>query len=131
MLSWQSLYKSLATVFLMAAFFAQTFCTSFIVAGYYTNTAAYTKNCENKARPAMHCNGKCQLMKKLRQQEKKDQENPNRKAESKKQTFLSSRSFFAAVSNQVATEMPAVKITLTAASELSSPALDIFHPPRA
>ena len=31
----------------------------------------------------MHCNGKCQMMKKLEQEEKNDQENLERKAENK------------------------------------------------
>ena len=38
----------------------------------------------------MHCNGKCQLMKKLQQEQKKDQENPIRKTDTKKQVFYSS-----------------------------------------
>lgn len=45
----------------------------------------------------MHCNGKCQMMKKLQQEEKKDQENPERKAENKNEIILSSKSFYAVV----------------------------------
>ena len=29
--------------------------------------------CENRAKPKMHCNGKCQLMKKLKQADKEEQ----------------------------------------------------------
>lgn len=54
---------------------------------YFTNTGAYAKNCENKARPAMHCNGKCQMMKKLKQEDKKDAENSERKAENKNEVI--------------------------------------------
>ena len=43
---------------LLLAFVAQTFSKTFIVAGYYANTAAYAKNCENKAKTKMNCNGK-------------------------------------------------------------------------
>lgn len=32
--------------------------------------------CENKAKPAMHCNGKCQLSKELKKQEKKERNAP-------------------------------------------------------
>ncbi|KEQ28253.1 hypothetical protein N180_01060 [Pedobacter antarcticus 4BY] len=36
-----------------------------MLADYYINTAKYANNCENKSRPKMHCQGKCQMMKKL------------------------------------------------------------------
>lgn len=42
---------------------------------YYTNQAAYLRKCENKNRPQLHCNGRCQLMKKMQQKEKQQQEN--------------------------------------------------------
>lgn len=67
------------------------------MADYYTNTSKYAKNCVNKAKPKMHCNGKCQMMKKLQEEEKKDQEKPERKGENKGEVILSSKSFFAIV----------------------------------
>jgi hypothetical protein len=84
---------------LFAAILAQTFSKSFVMADYYTNTSKYAKNCVNKAKPKMNCNGKCQMMKKLEQEEKKDQENPERKAENKNEILLSSKSFYATVDN--------------------------------
>lgn len=69
------------------------FCKAAIVLNYYTNTTAFAKKCENKASPQMHCNGKCQMMKKLKQEEKKDGEDPERKIENKNEV-LSCRSFF-------------------------------------
>ncbi len=44
-------YLKYTGVILLLAFVAQTFSKTFIVAGYYANTAAYAKNCENKAKP--------------------------------------------------------------------------------
>jgi len=85
--------KQLTAIFLIVAFAVQTFSSGFVVLNYYTNTASFAKNCENKARPKMHCNGKCQMMKKLKQEEKQDQQNPERKSENKIEV-LSSRSFF-------------------------------------
>jgi hypothetical protein len=35
----------------------------------------------------LHCNGKCVLAKKLKQEEKKDQQNPERKLENKVEVF--------------------------------------------
>jgi hypothetical protein len=75
--------KQLTAALLILAFTASTFCRTVIVLDYYANTAAYAKACINKARLAMHCNGKCQMMKKLEQEEKNDQDNLERKAENK------------------------------------------------
>ena len=80
-------------MFLLFAFSAQVFSQAAIIMDYYTNTTAYSKKCENKARPQMHCKGKCQVMKKLKEEEKKEQEAPGRKAEQKNEV-LSSKSFF-------------------------------------
>lgn len=78
----------------MLALLFQTFSKTFVVADYFLNTASYAKNCENKARPAMHCNGKCQMMKKMKQQENSDKQNPERKYDNKSNP-LSSKSWFA------------------------------------
>ena len=75
--------KQLTAAILLLAFTASIFCRTVIVLDYYANTAAYAKACVNKARRAMHCNGKCQMMKKLEQEEKNDQENLERKAANK------------------------------------------------
>jgi len=69
-----------ASLFLMA-FVIQMFSGQLIVLDYYANTTAFAKNCINKARPKMHCNGKCQMMKKLQQQENKDQQTPGHRSE--------------------------------------------------
>lgn len=92
-----------------------------IVGGYYTS--AYAKNCENKASPKMKCGGRCQMMKKLKADEKKDQLPSSRLSEQ----VLSSKSFYASIhslntahlihcSNYLVTHLP-VSIT------------DFFHPP--
>ncbi len=75
--------KQLTAAILLLAFMASSFCRTVIVLDYYANSAAYAKACINKARSEMHCNGKCQMMKKLDQQEKDEQDNLERKAENK------------------------------------------------
>jgi len=77
------------------AFTIQTFNKSFVVYDYYANTGSYAKNCINKAKPQLHCNGKCQMMKKLQREEKKDQQNQERKEYYKHLITLSAKSFFA------------------------------------
>jgi hypothetical protein len=90
----QAVFKQITSILLLLAFAIQTFSGGFVVLNYYTNTAAFAKNCVNKAKPKMHCNGKCQMMKKLKEEEeKKDQQLPERKVENKIEV-LSSKSFF-------------------------------------
>ena len=58
------------------------------MADYELNKGFIAKNlCENRTRPWLHCNGQCQLMKKLKQEEKKDQTNPNRKQENNNEVY--------------------------------------------
>src|SRR2546423_10539540 len=71
------------SIVLFLSLLAHTFYQTTIVLSYYVNMAAYAKNCENKNKPMMHCNGKCHMEKKLQQEEKKSQENPERKIEKK------------------------------------------------
>ena len=48
-----------------------------IMVDYEINRDYISKNlCENKAKPMMHCNGKCHLHKQLAQQEKKENSLP-------------------------------------------------------
>jgi len=85
--------KQFLAAILLLAFAVSNFCSVFIVFDYYNRPAAYAANCENKARPKLHCNGKCQMMKKLQQQENSSQNNSEKKANSKIQV-ISSKSFF-------------------------------------
>lgn len=120
------LKKFLAILFLFS-FVGQTFGQVLIVAGYYMNTASFSKNCVNKDKPLLHCNGKCQMMKKMVQEEKKDQQDPGRKTESKI-IVLSSRSFFA-----TAPFLPAGLYRVYAGMKGGYPVdhpLDVFHPPQ-
>lgn len=89
--------KSIITTFLLLAFAVQTFSAGLIVADYFANTAAYNKNCENKAKPQLRCNGKCAMMKKLQQEEKKEQQNSGRKGDNKAETLLDTQTAFAEV----------------------------------
>ncbi len=62
--------KIFAAIFLTFAIFIQTFSTFIIKADFYINQSYIAKNlCVNKDKPMMHCNGKCYLSKKLKQQD--------------------------------------------------------------
>jgi hypothetical protein len=73
------MFKQLTAILLIAAFVVQTFSGGLVMLDYYTNTVTFAKNCINKTRPVLHCNGKCQMMKKLKQEESRDKQNPERK----------------------------------------------------
>jgi len=63
------------------------------------NQAWIAKNtCENRYRPQMNCNGNCVLMKKLKQQEKEEQNAPATLKMDVSTVVISSRSFFATFS---------------------------------
>jgi hypothetical protein len=88
-----TMWKQFVAALMLISIALQSLNRVVIVGGYYA--AAYAKNCENKARPEMKCGGRCQMMKKLRAQEKSDQQVPvSRNLEQ----ALSSKSFFASVS---------------------------------
>ncbi len=118
--------KYTVTILLLLAFAVQIFSKAFIVAGYYANTAAYAKNCENKAKPKLHCNGKCQMIKKLKQEENKDKQNPERKSDNKDEV-LSCNSFYASVISKFIPATTAYpNLTISKAIEMPR---SIFHPP--
>jgi hypothetical protein len=119
--------KQLTAIFLLTAFVAQTFTGSLIRLDYYTNTNAYAKNCINKAKPKMHCNGKCQMMKKMQEEEKKDQENTERKYENKI-NVLSSKSFFTIITPGISTEISMAYYSGNNKCTIKMPRT-YFHPP--
>lgn len=116
---------------MFGSFFAQTFSNAVIVGNYYLNRTAYSENCENKDKPWMHCNGKCQMRKQIQQEEKKDQENPERRADSKADVVLSSKSFFANSDNILQITVLISKTTPLSIGTITSRGTDIFHPPQA
>lgn len=122
--------KKLVAAIFLVAFCFQTFSKPFIIADYYANTAAYAKNCENKARPQMKCNGHCQMMKKLKAEEKKDAENPERKAESKAEITLSSKSFYATIATPAFEQIANQKFVLQSNGHSTDRSIAVFHPPQ-
>lgn len=64
-------YHHIVAAFLLFAFLAQHFSANLIVVDYVVRTEAYARYCVNKAKPQLHCKGKCQMMRKMAEQEKK------------------------------------------------------------
>ena len=91
------MWRHFVAFFLLASFLIQTFSTSLLVVNFYANQKYVAANfCVNKYKPQMKCSGKCQLTKKLKQEENKDKQNPGRKLENKDQV-ISSMVFFSTI----------------------------------
>jgi len=121
------MFRQITALIFMMAFVIQTFSAPFIMLDYYANTSIYAKKCVYKEKPKMHCNGKCQVMKKMREEEKKEKQDQERKPTFKTQT-ISSKSFFCTV---VIDLLNLEKSYLKENSYLpSSPSKDFFHPPQ-
>ena len=121
------MFRLPTTIILLLAFTAQTFNRTVIILDYYTNKTAFIKNCENKARPLQQCNGKCQMMKKLKEEEKKDQQNPERKLVNKNEV-ASSESYFANVQIKSINNTKSFQLLLSTGYPAYR-SYDIFHPP--
>jgi hypothetical protein len=88
--------RFVVTPILILLVMSQTFNHWFMVMGFRLNQDYIAKNiCENRFRPKMNCNGNCVLMKKLRQQEKEEQNSPVTVKLELSTIIISSRSFFA------------------------------------
>ena len=111
----------------MLAFLGQTFNRAVIVSSSYTNSAAYAKNCVNKAKPMLHCNGKCQMLKKMKQEENNDKQNPERRGNPDE--VLSSKSYFISLKIIQVSDPKHFAQYISIFPENRS--ADFFHPPTA
>jgi hypothetical protein len=119
--------RCLAILLLLTAFTAQTFHQAVIVLGYYVNTAAFEARCVNKQAPQMKCKGKCQMAKKLQEEEKNDRQAPQRRMEQQTET-LSAEHFFAVVHPRPFS-INRLFHPVTCEGLPAPPAPAIFHPP--
>ena len=121
------MFKQITAGILLVAISLQILNRAVVYIDYYANTSAYAKNCVNKALPMMHCNGKCQMMKKLKEQEKKDSQLPDRR--SVNDEVISSKTFFASITYFTQTGKPAYNGFRT--GHVTSMPRSFFHPPGA
>ena len=119
----------IASAILIMAFFGQTFSQAFYYIDYTIDRAAYEKNCINKARPMLHCNGKCQMMKKWAEQEKKNQQIPELRQAAKLE-LVSPRSLFDFNLNVVLVTTDTHYCVLVTGGPVDQPS-SFFHPPGA
>jgi len=73
--------RRIIAMLLIASLFTANFSRFFIYAGFEMNRDYIAaKLCENRNKPQLHCNGKCYLMKKIKQAEDK-QNNQDRQSQ--------------------------------------------------
>lgn len=116
----------LVSIFLLVTLISTNFSRFFIYAGFQVNKNYIAAQlCENKARPWLHCNGRCFLMKKLKAAEEKEKKQEQEAKRSHYQEALAPESML--------TFTQPVKITpypKSVTPDVVSRSLSIFQPPK-
>lgn len=117
----------LIAILLLFCSFAMNLSGLFVFAGFELNKDFIAKElCVNKDKPQLHCNGKCYLMKKLKQAEEKEQKQEHQfhKIQLQQPVFSMALEF-----KQYACPEMQIHIPLTTGMP-SSQVNSIFHPPQ-
>jgi hypothetical protein len=120
--------KQMTVIWLLIGILGQTFNKGLISLQYQLNKNFIAANlCENRARPEMKCEGKCYLCKRLKNEEKKDQENPERRAENRFESlpFPLGFSLTHPTGTTISLEYPSFQEEVN-----NSFVLSLFHPPQ-
>lgn len=126
------MFNRLTAFLLLVIFMSQLFSNSLITVSFHINQNYIAKNlCENRDNPMMHCNGKCQLKKKIEQESKKDQENPERKSDNKNELTVSAKSYFPAVPKEFTVAGITKNIFPQTLGSITDRSFDFFHLPQA
>lgn len=76
-----TLLKNTVAILLLLMFFCQSFNRIVVCAAFYANQKYVAENlCVNRDKPWLHCNGHCQLNKKLADDDKQDSQTPAQRA---------------------------------------------------
>ena len=123
--------KFIAVPILILLLMGQTFSKWFVVISFNLNRDYIAKNlCENRYRPVLNCKGNCVLMKKMKQEEKQEQNAPAPVKIEIASIVLSSRSFFATAETPVFISTARYTIAGNSGKPVDRAAA-IFHPPSA
>ncbi len=121
--------KFIAVPILILLLMTQTFSKWFVVMSFKFNQDYIAKNlCENRYRPVLNCNGNCVLMKKMKQEEKQEQNAPGPAKTQIATVVLSSKSFFATLEPLFAIDATSYTIADNCGKPIDR-AGSIFHPP--
>ncbi len=119
--------QRILTAILAIIFLAQTFNQGLLYLDYMVDKAEYLKQCENKSRPQLHCDGKCLLMKRIREQEQKEQQKAPEMKVVKAETGSNSSSF-AQCPPALSTPDKTIYFPFTTGTPVDQPR-SLFHPP--
>ena len=121
--------KALSVILLSVVILLQPLSKLVLVAEYQVNKNYIAEFlCVNKSKPTLHCNGKCQLNKELRQAEQHEQKLPAPLKEKAEVLY-----FCEAITPAFLLQFPTVPVTGQSKYIqifAVSPAFGIFHPPR-
>lgn len=121
--------KQFAVIWILLSLLASNYSRILYYADYQFNREVYLKNCINKAKPKLKCNGHCQLQKKLDQDSStQDKQAPERKSGFTEEV-ISSKSFFATVC--LPTPSQSTTFTHRNINTTIDVSLNLFHPPQA
>lgn len=87
------MFRLSVIILLFTALLTQSLSRGIIVLSYFTNTEAYEKYCVNKSKPQLHCNGQCQMAKKIKAEEEKDQKDPLKSAKFSEVVIINENAF--------------------------------------
>lgn len=115
----------------MLLLMSQAFSHWFVIMSFRLNQNYIAKNlCENRNRPKLNCKGNCVLMKKIKQQEKQEQNSPAAVKLELSTVIISSRSFFSVSLADFSKDIPCTYFTAPGGKEIKMPR-SFFHPPQA
>jgi len=124
-----SKFKHILAFLLLAVFAFQILGKTVIYISYILNQDYIAKNiCENRAKPQLHCNGKCHLYKELKKAESNDQTAPGSKK------ITESSELFHELNETTLMKIEGIEKQQVFAYNLLLPApkcFGIFHPPQA
>ncbi len=124
------MFRASIVIVLVMAIFAQSMSKGIILLSYFTNKQAYERYCVNKARPQLHCDGKCQVAKKIKAEEERDQKDPLKHSLSSELPLINQHHFV---------NIPAVIVFSTVRKDIiplstgtvRNLSASLFHPPDA
>jgi hypothetical protein len=119
--------RNTVILILLISTLVSTFDKGFIVLNFFANQKYIAQNlCENRDKPRLNCCGKCQLRKKLNQEDKKDNQLPERKVLNDVLFCSDIRAYKFSIESRDNSKFARLDPILISYSHS-----DIFHPPQA
>ncbi len=122
--------RKLITLSLMILLISQSMGYWLTLAAFKINQSRIAKtSCINRYRPQLNCNGNCVFMKKLKQQEKEEQELPAQLKLEISSIVISSRTFFVTAPSVPAAITTEYRLPFKSGDPIDR-SYSFFHPPR-